>query len=284
MKVLVLGASGMLGSAMVRVLSEDTNLDVAGTVRSAGAKRFFDTTIAERLLVGVDVENQDSLSDAIAQSLPDVVINCVGVVKQLAQANDPLRVLPINSILPHRLAKLCAIGRSRLVHISTDCVFAGTKGRYLETDISDATDLYGKSKYIGEVYSDNAITLRTSIIGHEMQDPHSLVDWFLSQGESCRGYRKAIFSGVPTVVLAQLVRDVIIPQRTLSGLYHVAAEPINKFDLLTLVKDIYGKQIEIVPDDSLVIDRSLDASRLRNATGYVPPSWDEMINTMYMYK
>jgi dTDP-4-dehydrorhamnose reductase len=284
MKVLVLGASGMLGSAMVRVLSEDAGLEVIGTVRSAGAKRFFDKSVAERFLIGVDVENPDSLADAMAQVRPDVVVNCVGVVKQLAQADDPLRVLPINSMLPHRLAKWCALGGARLVHISTDCVFAGTKGRYLETDVSDATDLYGKSKYIGEVHSDNAITLRTSIIGHELQHPHSLVDWFLAQGASCRGYRKAIFSGVPTVVLAQLVRDLIIPRAALSGLYHVAAEPINKFDLLTLIKDVYGKQIEIVPDDTLVIDRSLDASQLREATGYAPPPWRTMINTMHTYK
>lgn len=284
MRVLVLGASGMLGSAMVRVLHEDAGLEVVATVRSAGAKRFFDTSLAERFLVGVDVENLDSLADAMARARPDVVVNCVGVVKQLAQANDPLRVLPINSMLPHRLAKWCEIAGARLVHVSTDCVFSGTKGGYLETDESDATDLYGKSKYIGEVHSGNAVTLRTSIIGHELQDAHSLVDWFLSQGARCRGFGKAIFSGLPTVVLAQLVRDVIIPRPELSGLYHVAAEPINKFDLLTLIKDVYGKQIEIVPDDSLVIDRSLDATRLRQATGYVAPSWRTMINTMHSYK
>lgn len=284
MKILVLGASGMLGSAMLRVLSEGPGFEVVGTVRSAAAKRFFDAAIAERLLVGVDVENLDSLADAMAQARPDVVINCVGVVKQLAQANDPLRVLPINSMLPHRLAKWCELAGARLVHVSTDCVFSGTKGRYIETDVSDALDLYGKSKYIGEVHSDNAITLRTSIIGHELQSAHSLVDWFLSQGAQCRGFSKAVFSGLPTVVLAQLVRDVIVPRPALSGLYHVAAEPINKFDLLTLIKDVYGKQIEIVRDDSLVIDRSLDASRLREATGYVAPSWSAMINTMYSFK
>ncbi|RJG20515.1 dTDP-4-dehydrorhamnose reductase family protein, partial [Massilia cavernae] len=194
------------------------------------------------------------------------------------------RVLPINSMLPHRLAKLCALAGARLVHVSTDCVFAGTKGRYHETDVSDATDLYGKSKYIGEVHTDNAITLRTSIIGHELQNGHSLVDWFLSQGANCRGFSRAIFSGLPTVVLATLVRDVIFPRPDLSGLYHVAAEPINKFDLLNLIKRVYGKQIEIADDPSLVIDRSLDASRLREATGYVAPSWNEMITTMHSYK
>lgn len=284
MKVLVLGASGMLGSAVVRVLSESAALDVYATVRGAGAKRFFDPAIAEKFIVGVDVENLDSLADAMAQLCPDVVVNCVGVVKQLAQANDPLRVLPINSMLPHRLAKLCAVGGARLVHVSTDCVFSGAKGLYLESDESDATDLYGKSKFIGEVDAPHAVTLRTSIIGHELQNGHSLIDWFLAQGKTCRGYTKALFSGVPTVVLAQIIRDVVIPRADLSGLYHVAAEPISKYDLLKLVARIYSKPVEIIPDDSLAIDRSLDGSRFRAATGYATPAWSEMIKTMHSYQ
>jgi dTDP-4-dehydrorhamnose reductase len=284
MKVLVLGASGMLGSAVARVLSESAELDVFATLRGEGARRFFDPAIAQKFIVGVDVENLDALADAMSQVRPDVVVNCVGVVKQLAQANDPLRVLPINSMLPHRLAKLCAVGGARLVHISTDCVFSGEKGLYLETDVSDATDLYGKSKFIGEVHSKNAVTLRTSIIGHELQNGHSLIDWFLAQDKACRGYTRALFSGVPTVVLAKIIRDVVIPRADLSGLYHIAAEPISKYDLLKLVADVYHKVIEIIPDDSLVIDRSLDGSRFRTATRYTPPVWSEMIKTMHSYQ
>jgi dTDP-4-dehydrorhamnose reductase len=283
MKVLVLGASGMLGSAVARVLSESGTLDVFATVRGEGAKRFFDPAIGEKFIVGVDVENVDALAEAMSQVRPDVVVNCVGVVKQLAQANDPLRVLPINSMLPHRLAKLCAVGGARLIHVSTDCVFSGNKGLYLETDESDATDLYGKSKFIGEVHSSNAVTLRTSIIGQELQNGHSLIDWFLSQDNVCRGYTKALFSGVPTVVLAKIIRDVIIPRADLSGLYHVAAEPISKYDLLRLVAEVYHKAIQIIPDDSIVIDRSLDGSRFRTATGYTAPVWSEMIKTMHAY-
>jgi dTDP-4-dehydrorhamnose reductase len=187
-------------------------------------------------------------------------------------------------LLPHRLAGLCELVGARLVHMSTDCVFSGKKGDYHESDPSDAEDLYGKSKFLGEVVYPHAITLRTSIIGHELQGARSLIDWFLSQERQCKGYTKAIYSGMPTVVLAQLVRDVIIPQTDLTGLYHVAAKPISKFDLLRLVADVYGKTIEIIPDDKLVIDRSLNAERFRDATGYVAPGWPKLIELMHTYR
>ena len=281
MRVLVLGASGMLGNSMVRVLSEKADWEVFGTVRSGEAARFFSPKIAERLVVGVDVENHDTLIRLFAQVRPNVVVNCIGLVKQLAEADDPLLAIPINSLLPHRLAGFSELVGARLVHISTDCVFSGKKGAYRESDPSDAEDLYGKSKFLGEVDYPHAITLRTSIIGHELQGGRSLIGWFLSQERQCKGFVKAIYSGLPTVVLAQLVRDVIIPRTELSGLYHVASSPISKYDLLCLVAEIYGKHIQIVPDSSLVIDRSLNANRFREATGYVAPDWPELIKAMH---
>jgi dTDP-4-dehydrorhamnose reductase len=187
-------------------------------------------------------------------------------------------------MLPHRLARLCKLAGSRLIHVSTDCVFSGAKGGYVEEDASDAQDLYGKSKFLGEVHDAHTITLRTSIIGHELQSAHGLIDWFLSQQGRCKGYRRAIFSGLPTVVLAKIMRDVVIPKPELSGLYHVAAEPIAKLDLLTLVARQYNQSTNIVPDDGLVIDRSLSADRFRQATGYVAERWPELIKQMHAYK
>ena len=203
---------------------------------------------------------------------------------QLADSDDPLQAIPINSLLPHRLAGLCALLSARLVHIGTDCIFSGEKGGYTENDPSDAKDLYGKSKFLGEVDYPHAVTLRTSIIGHELQSAHSLIGWFLSQQDHCKGYKRAIFSGLPTVALAQIIRDVVIPSPDLSGVYHVAAKPISKYDLLRLVADVYGKSIEIEPDDQLIIDRSLNADRFRQATGYVVPDWPELIKLMYSYQ
>ncbi|MBS3953161.1 MAG: SDR family oxidoreductase [Methylomicrobium sp.] len=284
MRILVLGASGMLGNAMMRVLSEKTDWQVYGTVRSASARCLFEPGIADRLIAGVDVEQHDSLLQAFIQARPDVVINCVGLIKQLADADDPLQAIPINALLPHRLARMCELAGARLVHMSTDCVFAGDKGNYRESDPPDAKDLYGRSKFLGEVAYPHAVTLRTSIIGHELQSAHGLVGWFLAQQGHCNGYTKAIFSGLPTVVLAQIVRDVVIPHSALSGVYHVAAQAISKYDLLKLIAAVYGKTIEIVPSDKLVIDRSLDAGRFREATGYVAPAWPELIETMHTYK
>lgn len=284
MRILVLGASGMLGNAMIRVLSEKTDWQVHGTVRSESAKRLFRTEIADRIISGVDVEQHDSLLQAFIKVRPDVVINCVGLIKQLADAEDPLQAIPINALLPHRLARICELSGARLVHMSTDCVFSGSKGSYRESDLSDAKDLYGRSKFLGEVAYPHAVTLRTSIIGHELQSAHGLVGWFLSQQERCNGYTKAIFSGLPTVVLAQIVRNTVIPRTDLTGVYHVAAQPISKYDLLKLIADVYDKKIEIIPSDKLVIDRSLNADRFRDATGYTVPSWPELIELMHTYK
>jgi dTDP-4-dehydrorhamnose reductase len=163
-------------------------------------------------------------------------------------------------------------------------VFSGTKGGYTEDDPPDAKDIYGISKCLGEVRYPHTISLRTSIIGHELQSAHGLIGWFLSQQNECKCFTRAMFSGFPTVVLAQIIRDIVIPRADLSGIYHVAAEPISKFDLLRLVAEVYGKSIDLLPDDQVVIDRSLNAQRFRAATGYVTPAWPELITLMHSYK
>lgn len=284
MNVLILGGTGMLGHAMLRLLSAEPGLHVSATVRTAAAKRQLPPALASRLVSGVDVESTDTLSQLFAQVRPDVVINCVGLIKQLASANDPLAALPINALLPHRLARLCDVARARLIHISTDCVFSGSRGRYVESDTADATDLYGRSKHLGEVCYPHTITLRTSIIGEELDGGvNGLVGWFLSQTGSVKGFTKAVFSGLPTVELARVVRDHVLPRPDLQGLYHVATQPIAKADLLALVARVYARQIQIVPDDSLVIDRSLDATRFRQATGYIPPEWPALVEAMHQF-
>lgn len=283
-RILILGASGMLGNAMLRLFAADSTHEVWGTVRSAASHKYFAPAIAERLLSGVDVDDVDTLLRAFAEVRPEVVINCIGVVKQLAGADDPLLVLPINTLLPHRLARMCAMVGARLIHVSTDCVFNGRKGGYRETDPIDAEDLYGRSKALGEVDYPHAVTLRTSIIGHEFGRPHGLVEWFLAQEGSARGFRRVVFSGLPTVALAGIILDHVLPNPQLNGVYHVAAEAINKFDLLAIAAAAYGKTIRLDPDDTVVIDRSLNADRFRAATGYVAPSWPELVARMRDFK
>lgn len=280
MKVLVLGVTGMLGSAVFKTLSE--HHDVYGTARGNSAKSFFTESLQQKMILGVDVLDQDALVDLLAKVRPDVVVNCVGLIKQLPNAKDPLVALPLNAMFPHRLARLCGLQGSWLVHISTDCVFSGEKGMYKESDESDAKDLYGKSKHIGELHDySHCVTLRTSIIGHELNSNASLVDWFLSQERQVKGFTRAIFSGLPTVELARVINEFVLLNPNLSGLYHVSAEPIDKYRLLSLVKEIYGKDIKIVADDGVVIDRSLDSTRFREATGYSPKSWPDLIQIMY---
>lgn len=282
-RVLVLGVSGMLGNAVLRVFAQSDGYTVTGSARSAGVLRLLPSELREQVVCGVDVENTDSLMRLFALARPDVVINCIGLIKQLAEADDPLAAIPINALLPHRLARLCDVAGARLIHMSTDCVFAGTRGMYREEDVSDAKDLYGRSKYLGEVDYPNAVTLRTSIIGHELSSEHGLVGWFLAQKGPVKGYARAIFSGLPTVELARVMRDFVVPNPDLRGLYHVSAEPINKFELLKLVAQAYGKSIDITPDDKLEIDRSLDSSRFRAITGYQPAAWPELVRRMHEF-
>ncbi len=282
MRILVLGVSGMLGNAVFRLLSSSAGLEVAGTLRNTRDLDAFPAPWRHRITGGVDVLDLDSLTRVLGEQAPEVVINCVGLIKQLSAAKDPLVALPINALFPHRLARLCRLGRARLVHVSTDCVFSGRTGDYRERDLSDAEDLYGRSKQLGEVVDlDHAITLRTSIIGHELRSNRALVDWFLSAQGEVKGYTRAIFSGLPTIELARVIRDHVLPDDTLHGLYHVSAAPIAKHDLLKLIAQTYAKQILIQPSEELVIDRSLNSDRFRSATGYQPPAWPELIDAMH---
>lgn len=280
MRVLILGATGMLGSTLLRLFYNHPLVEVFGTVRSMLAGKQLSPALHTQLVAGVDVENNEHLLRLMAKIRPDVVVNCIGLVKQLSESELPLAAIPINALLPHRLAEICGLFGARLIHISTDCVFSGSKGLYVEADFADASDLYGRSKYLGEVDYPNAITLRTSIIGHELNGTRSLVNWFLAQHGQVFGFRKAVFSGLPTVELGRIILQYVLPNPDLRGLYHVSAEPINKYDLLALVAKYYQKNIEIVPKDDLVIDRSLDSKKFREETKFHPMAWDKLVQSM----
>lgn len=282
MRILILGITGMLGNTVFRLLSDTEQYEVFGTARNESILRHFKNN--KSIITGIDVTNHDALIHSFVVAQPHLVINCIGLVKQLSDSNNPLHAIPVNTLLPHRLAEVCRATQARLIHISTDCVFSGKTGGYLETDCPDATDLYGRSKLLGEVYYPNTITLRTSIIGHEIDGNKSLLNWFLSQEQSTKGFRKAIFSGLPTIEIARIILDYVIPNTKLEGLYHVASKPINKYNLLYEIAKIYEKNIEIIPDDNLVIDRSLNAQKFQNDAGYIPPDWSELIKKMHDFK
>jgi dTDP-4-dehydrorhamnose reductase len=281
-KVLVLGASGMLGHTVLRYLAQSPGFSVVGSVRSERARELLPEELRGQIVCAPSVET-DCLVQLLDRVRPKVVVNCVGVVKQLAEADDPLAAIPVNSLLPHRLLRVCKLAGARVVHFSTDCVFSGAKGMYREVDSADATDLYGRSKLLGELNDTMALTLRLSVIGPELDGTHGLLGWFLSQRGHTRGFRRAIFSGVTTVELARVLRDFVLPRPELRGVLHLAADPISKYELLTLIARIYGVAIDIEPDDKLVIDRSLDSRLFRQLTGYVAPSWPELISVMRQF-
>lgn len=281
MNVLILGATGMLGYSLFSNLANYPQLNVSGTVRSLVGKTPFFDKLQGQLLQNIDVNNVASIEQALIKTKPEVVINCVGLIKQHDIAKQHVAAIEINALLPHQLAALCDQYSARLVHFSTDCVFDGTKGLYQEADLPTATDLYGKSKCLGEVNYGRHLTLRTSIIGHELNSAVSLVDWFLSQKIEVSGFSKAIFSGLPTSYIAKLLAEKILFDTSITGLYHLSAEPIDKLSLISMIGEIYGKSITIKESTQLVINRSLDSSRLRQAISFIPPSWRELIEFMH---
>jgi dTDP-4-dehydrorhamnose reductase len=280
-KVLLLGGSGMLGHKLWQTLSAE--FDCWATFRQPFQTfrrfRLFDEG---RSLCGVDLSRRDALEEVFARVRPQAVVNAVGIVKQLKEAYDPVPSLEVNALLPHYLARLCARGGARLIHVSTDCVFSGQRGHYTERDTTDATDLYGRTKALGEVAVDGCLTLRTSMIGRELLSAHGLVEWFLAQrGKTVRGFARAVFSGLVTADLARVIARILREHPGLSGLYHLAATPINKYDLLCLVRDRFRLPVTVERDETFHCDRSLDGSRFREATGISAPSWPEMIDTLW---
>lgn len=280
MRILILGGSGMLGHRLWINLSKEHETWV--TVRGEASK-IPDLAEFPRKYIRTDVDalNFDQVTRALASIQPDLVINCIGLIKQMGHiARDPIFSISLNSLLPHRISLICRTARIRLIHISTDCVFNGKKGHYTEDDPSDAEDLYGRTKFLGEVSYPHTITLRTSIIGRELKAHLGLIEWFLAQKGEIQGYKKAIYSGFTTDELSNIILRYVIPHSDLSGVYHVSSDLISKFDLLTLVKEAYRHDVTILPNEEFALDRSLVSPRFKLATGYAPPSWPEMIETM----
>lgn len=279
-KVLILGANGMLGSELFKTFVAENRFVTTGTIRTIKKCDWINYATSEQIIKDVDVTNITYVKELIEQHRPGFVINCIGVIKQKPEATDNELTIQLNSLFPHQLARICSSIGSRLIHISTDCVFSGTKGSYSEKDFPDAIDFYGKTKNLGEVIYGDHVTLRTSIIGHEIGSKKSLLEWFLSQQKKVYGYSKAIFSGFTTNELALIIHNLILPNRDLTGLFHVASSPISKLDLLKLIRTEYRHMIDIEPNVDIKINRSLSAVKFNNATGYTPPSWKELIYNM----
>jgi len=278
MKILILGLNGMLGNAFLKTINKYNKFEVYGTVRKNNNLKDLECI---QIFENVSCEEFFKLENILYQLKPSVVINCIGLVKQNASSKDNIKSITINALFPHKVFEICQKINSRFIQISTDCVFSGSSGYYSENDLTDPQDIYGRSKLLGEIDKKGAITLRTSIIGHSLFSKHGLIDWFLNQEYKIKGYKNAIFSGLTTFELSKIIIEYIIPDLKLYGIYHVSSSSISKFDLLNLVRKVYKKSIEIYPDDSLVINRSLNSEKFKNITKYSPPTWEKMINEMY---
>jgi dTDP-4-dehydrorhamnose reductase len=279
MNILIFGGNGMLGHKLLQIFDE--KFDVWMTLRENFKKIEHIFPHREKVIENIEIESVENIRAAIIRASPDVVVNAIGVIKQLPTSKDVIKTLTINSIFPHRLAELALEFNFRLITVSTDCVFTGDKGNYTEDDVADALDLYGKSKLFGEATGKNCLTLRTSIIGRELNTSHSLVEWFLSnRNGKVRGFENAIYSGFPTIVFAEIIADIIENHPEMEGLYHVSSDPINKYELLKLINEKYGANIEIEPYKDFYIDRSLNSDKFRAETGFGPMSWEKMIEIM----
>jgi dTDP-4-dehydrorhamnose reductase len=278
-KVLVLGGDGMLGHRVFLELREraDVKVTLRQPLSAYSATGLFHPGNA---LADIDVRDSKSVQAVLAQFKPQAVVNAVGIVKQRRDSEDAIANLEVNSLLPHRLAIACRTIDAQLVQISTDCVFSGQRGGYREDERPDPDDLYGRSKLLGEVTGEGAITLRTSMIGLGLNRKTSLIDWFLAQRGAITGFRRAIFSGFTTRELARVIALIVERHPRASGLYHVSAAPISKYDLLVQLRDRLGMGLEIVAADEPRIDRSLDSTRFRRTFGYTPPSWTAMLDEL----
>jgi dTDP-4-dehydrorhamnose reductase len=279
MRILILGGDGMLGHQLLKSLS--SGHDVRVTLRQRlSAYEAFKLFHAGNAYGGIEVGSLDHLIDVLGEFRPEAVVNAVGIVKQRSTAKESVPSLEINSLFPHRLAGLCKAAGVRMVHMSTDCVFSGRTGRYREADVSDAEDLYGRTKYLGEVDESHWVTLRTSMIGKELSRKQGLLEWFMSQKGSVQGFKNALFSGFTTLELSRIIEKILTEHPGKGGLYHVSSDPISKFDLLTLLKRKMGLRIDIIPAEEPRLDRSLDSTRFRKEFDYTPPTWEEMIEEL----
>jgi len=279
LRILILGGDGMLGHQLLKYLQHRHEVKV--TLRQdLGAYASVGMFNKNNSYDAIDIRSLERVVEVMADFRPDAVINAVGIVKQRPDAKESIPSLEINALLPHRLAVICKGIGARLIHLSTDCVFSGKKGNYLESDPSDAEDLYGKTKYLGEVHDNNCLTLRTSIIGRELSRHKSLLEWFLAQAGPVKGFTNAIYTGFTTLEMGRIIERMLLEYPSATGVYQVSSDPINKYELLLLFRDKLGHDIEITADDSFHCDRSLDSMRFRSDFNYIPPSWPSMIEEL----
>lgn len=290
MKIMILGASGLIGHKLLRRLSERFG-DVYGTLHG-DRERFSWTGLysGKNIFDHVDARDFPRIKRLLDEISPDVVLNCIGITKRRPEIEIPLQAVAVNSLFPHQLADWAKDSGKRIIHFSTDCVFDGAEGDYTEESPTTGKDAYGQTKALGEIRYDHTLTLRSSFVGQELACHSELLDWFLQQrGKTIKGFTKAWYSGISTQEMARIVGDIIADEKELNQLHQLSvSKPISKYDLLCLARDAYEFDVEIIPDDSFEIKPTLDSSLLRSKMKIVLPSWKEMMQGLaseaHLYK
>jgi len=280
-RILIFGGSGMLGHQLWQCLSvrlPETFVVIRQSRQAYKEFKLFKNS--ERVFDNIDAMDFSTIQSVLSKIRPDFVLNCVGITKRREAATDPAVSITLNSLFPHKLAKWGQDNNAKVVSFSTDCVFDGKTGNYTEESLTSAEDIYGKTKALGEVKTGNALTLRSSFIGPELSHGSELLEWFLAQTGTVKGFKNAVYSGLTTLELCRIVEKIIFDYPAAKGLYNVSSDPITKFDLLTLIKKKMGLSIEIIPEDNFYCNRSLDSSRFRKEFNYTPPSWEKMVDEL----
>ena len=285
MKIVILGSNGLLGNTISKYFFEKSDYQTIGVLRNYSKLKFFNKKYHKNFLIIENILDYNETKEKLQILRPDTLINCLGITnkEKIENSRQIENIININSLLPHRLQRICSEMGTRLIHLSTDCIFSGSKGLYSENDIPDPTDIYGRSKLLGELDLENTLTIRKSVIGHELVSRKGLLEWFLNQNRTVKGYKNVIFSGLTVLELAKLIDKYIIPRSDLKGILNISGESISKFDLLKIISDIYNKSIEIIPNQSIKINRTLNSSKFNKLTGYRPDPWPVLIKSMYEF-
>lgn len=285
MKLLILGSNGLLGNTLTKYFFKKSNYETFGLLRDSSKLKFFKKEDINRLIFINDVLDYENLKIKIKKLKPNVIINCIGLTNKLKKQDISIteKYINVNSIFPHKLQKICIELSIRLIHLSSDCVFSGRKGFYSESDYPDPIDIYGRSKILGELEHDNTVTIRKSVIGHELVSKRGLLEWFLNQEIKVEGYKEAFFSGLTVLELAKIIDMYIIPNQNLKGIFHISGETISKYDLLKIIANEYNKLIRIIPNQSIKINRSLNSNLFCELTGYEIKSWPFLIKSMFEF-
>ena len=281
MKILILGVNGMLGHKFLYHLAQNDQFEVIGTIRRK--KYNFPSVFKDlnfNLITQLDCKDLKNIKQLVSEA--DVVLNSIAMIKQKTSVS-PEEFLEVNGIFPHKLAQICWFSETRLIHISTDCVFSGKRGWYSEEDVPDPIDVYGVSKAVGEIRYGKNLTLRTSIIGTELETSYGLLEWFRqTEDESVSGFKKALWSGFTTDWLAELITRVILELPNLRGLYNIGTKkPIDKYSLLHLINDRFNLNKKISEDTSFVIDRSLNSELFFKITKFPRPTISQQVSRIF---